>query len=113
MSKTDVLVWNGSKRGVFSHLLGVLGRRFVDKLFVLDRFGRACTKRHSFLNFLYVCPEPVLAKWCILYTNGAKSGVFRTAERSHREDFVAADLQDDPQLINNGAKHDHQTNSRN
>jgi hypothetical protein len=38
----------------------------------------ACEKRHSFLNFSYVCPEPVLAKRCILYINGARSGVFRT-----------------------------------
>jgi hypothetical protein len=26
--------------------------------------------------FLYVCPEPVLVKRCILYLNGTKSGVF-------------------------------------
>jgi hypothetical protein len=26
-----------------------------------------CTKRHSFLSFPYVCPEPVLVKRCILY----------------------------------------------
>jgi hypothetical protein len=26
--------------------------------------------------FPYVCPEPVLVKSCILYINGAKSGVF-------------------------------------
>jgi hypothetical protein len=38
----------------------------------------ACEKRHSFLNFSYVCPEPVLVKRCILYINGARSGVFRT-----------------------------------
>jgi hypothetical protein len=41
----------------------------------------ACEKRHSFLNFSYVCPEPVLVKGCILYINGiAKSGVFLTLE---------------------------------
>jgi hypothetical protein len=34
--------------------------------------------QHSFLNFSYVCPEPVLVNRCILYINGAKSGVFRT-----------------------------------
>jgi hypothetical protein len=33
-------------------------------------------KRHSFLSFPYVCPEPVLVKSCILYINGAKSAVF-------------------------------------
>ena len=39
--------------------------------------GGACEKRHSFLNFSYVCPEPVLVKRCALYIqNGAKSGVF-------------------------------------
>jgi hypothetical protein len=43
------------------------------------RLGHAYEKRHSFLNFPYVCPEPVLVKRCILYINGAKSGVFRTA----------------------------------
>jgi hypothetical protein len=40
-----------------------------------------CEKRHSFLNFPYVCPEPVLVKcsFIYIYTNGAKSGVvFRT-----------------------------------
>jgi hypothetical protein len=29
-------------------------------------------KRHSFLSFPYVCPEPVLAKSSFLYKNGAK-----------------------------------------
>ena len=36
-----------------------------------------CTKRHSFLSFPYVCPEPVWVKCSFLYINGAKSGVFR------------------------------------
>jgi hypothetical protein len=27
----------------------------------------ACEKRHSFLNFSYVCPEPVLVKSSFLY----------------------------------------------
>ena len=30
------------------------------------------------LSFPYVCPKPVLVKCSFLYTNGAKSGVFRT-----------------------------------
>jgi hypothetical protein len=29
-----------------------------------------------FLNFSYVCPEPVLVKRSLLYLNGAKKGVF-------------------------------------
>ena len=37
-----------------------------------------CEKRHFFLNFSYVCPEPVLVKCSFLFINGAKSGVFRT-----------------------------------
>ena len=37
-----------------------------------------CGKRHLFLSFPYVCPEPVLAKWSFLYINGAKRRVFRT-----------------------------------
>jgi hypothetical protein len=40
-----------------------------------------CEKRHSFLNFSYVCPEPVLVKCSVLYINGAKSGVFRTERK--------------------------------
>ena len=32
--------------------------------------------------FPHVCPEPVLVKCSFLYTNGAKSGVFRTAYQS-------------------------------
>jgi hypothetical protein len=35
-----------------------------------------CGKRHSFLNFSYACPEPVLVKSSFLNMNGAKSGVF-------------------------------------
>jgi hypothetical protein len=31
-----------------------------------------CEKRHLFLSFPYVCPEPVLAKGSFLYINGAK-----------------------------------------
>jgi hypothetical protein len=37
-------------------------------------------KRHSFLSFPYVCPEPVLVKCSFLYINGTKSGVFRTVD---------------------------------
>jgi hypothetical protein len=33
----------------------------------------AIRKRHYFLSFPYVCPEPVLVKPCILYINGAKT----------------------------------------
>eukprot|EP01046_Picozoa_sp_COSAG06_P041424 COSAG06_NODE_5140_length_3687_cov_1.862876_2_plen_60_part_00 len=28
-----------------------------------------------FLSFPFVCPEPVLAKWCILYKERRKNGV--------------------------------------
>eukprot|EP01046_Picozoa_sp_COSAG06_P032215 COSAG06_NODE_3202_length_5693_cov_3.420272_4_plen_125_part_00 len=42
----------------------------------------SCEKCHSFFEcFPYVCPEPVLVKCSFLYINGAKSGVFRTAQR--------------------------------
>jgi hypothetical protein len=38
-----------------------------------------CEKRHSFLNFSYVCPEPVLVKCSLyIYIYGSKSGVVRT-----------------------------------
>jgi hypothetical protein len=40
--------------------------------------GIPAKKRHSFLTFPYVCPEPVLVKCSFLYINGSKSGVFRT-----------------------------------
>ena len=50
--------------------------------------GRDCAlpapnlrKRRSVLSFPYVCPEPVSVKRCILYINGAKSGV--SLPRSH------------------------------
>jgi len=42
-----------------------------------------CEKRHSFLSFPYVSLEPVLVKRCILYINGAKSGVFLTLPAPH------------------------------
>eukprot|EP01046_Picozoa_sp_COSAG06_P049376 COSAG06_NODE_7589_length_2449_cov_18.841769_2_plen_191_part_00 len=38
-------------------------------------------------TFPYVCPEPVLAKWCILYKNGAKVAFFEPPDRS-RISFV-------------------------
>ena len=44
----------------------------------LLRLLAPCTKRHSFLSFPYVCPEPVLVKCSFLYINGSKSAVFRT-----------------------------------
>jgi hypothetical protein len=31
-----------------------------------------CEKRHSFLSFSYVCPEPVLVKCSFSYINGSK-----------------------------------------
>jgi hypothetical protein len=40
-------------------------------------------KRHSFLSFPYVCPEPVLAKLSFIYINGAKNGVFLPWEREN------------------------------
>ena len=43
-----------------------------------ERLEQACEKRHSFLNFSYVCPEPVLVKCSFCYKNGSNSGVFRT-----------------------------------
>ena len=48
----------------------------------------ACTKRHSFLSFPYVCPEPVLVKCSFIYINGAKSGVFRTSSPGFRSEDV-------------------------
>jgi hypothetical protein len=42
-----------------------------------------CEKRHSFWSFPYVSLEPVLVKRCILYINGAKSGVFLTLPAPH------------------------------
>jgi hypothetical protein len=47
-------------------------------------FSAACEKRHSFLNFSYVCPEPVLVKCSCLHINGAESGVFRTCVKRHQ-----------------------------
>ena len=44
----------------------------------VENLRSTCTKHHSFLNFPYVCPEPVLAKCSFLYINGAKSAVFCT-----------------------------------
>ena len=41
-----------------------------------SRLGNAGGKAVFFWSFPYVCPEPVLAKWCIMYINGAKSGGF-------------------------------------
>ena len=39
-----------------------------------DRLGYAAgSKRPLFLNFSYVCPEPVLAKRSFLYINGFKT----------------------------------------
>ena len=38
----------------------------------------ACEKRHSFLSFPYVCPEPFLVKCSFLCINGAKGYVLRT-----------------------------------
>jgi hypothetical protein len=35
-----------------------------------------CGKRHLFLSFPYVCPEPVLAKCSFLYINGSKMPFF-------------------------------------
>jgi hypothetical protein len=43
-----------------------------------ERLEQACEKRHSILNFSYVCPEPVLVKCSFCYKNGSSSGVFRT-----------------------------------
>jgi hypothetical protein len=38
--------------------------------------GGACEKRHSFLNFSYVCPEPVLVIRCALYIKMAQKVAF-------------------------------------
>jgi hypothetical protein len=50
--------------------------------------GAPCEKRHSFLSFPYVFPEPVLVKLPFLYINGANSGVFRT----NRSDLAAREV---------------------
>ena len=39
------------------------------------------TKRYSFLNFPYVCPEPVLVKRSHLYMNGSQKDRFFTCDR--------------------------------
>jgi hypothetical protein len=38
----------------------------------------SCETRPSFLNFSYVCPEPVLVKGSFIYINGSKKRVCRT-----------------------------------
>ena len=41
-------------------------------------------KRHSFFEcFPYVCPEPVLVKWCIQCKNGAQMAFLYRDEVSH------------------------------
>ena len=46
-------------------------------------------KRHSFLNFPYVCSEPVLVKCSFLFYKWRKSGVSRTKAPDCRPDKVA------------------------
>jgi hypothetical protein len=48
-----------------------------------------CEKRHLFLSFPYVCPEPVLGKSCIAYTNGSKMPFFAG---TLRQSYVGAML---------------------
>ena len=100
-------VQNGAKETVCLHRAAyrpsIVGGPAVPEVRVEDNAaaGRSgqqdlCVKRHSFLNFSYVCPEPVLVKCSVLYTNGSKRGVFApsgcaavgssiisTAERPH------------------------------
>ena len=45
-------------------------------------FEWGCEKRHLFLRFPYVCPEPVLAKYSFLYINGSKMPFF-AGRRTH------------------------------
>ena len=42
----------------------------------LATLSHAVGKRHLFLSFPYVCPEPVLAKRSFLYINGSKMPYF-------------------------------------
>jgi hypothetical protein len=63
----------------------------IEALYTLERFDGntnaayiqpdGCGKRHLFLSFPYVCPEPVLVKCSFLYINGAKMPFFAGMRR--------------------------------
>jgi hypothetical protein len=49
-----------------------------------------CARRHLSLSFSYVCPEPVLAKGCILYINCSKMAFFRRGFKLSGSPFKGA-----------------------
>ena len=61
-------------------MIGVSAPVLLTQMYRFDVTSRpAVRKTHlSFLNFSYVCLEPVLVKRSFLYINGAKGGVFLT-----------------------------------
>eukprot|EP01046_Picozoa_sp_COSAG06_P030109 COSAG06_NODE_2839_length_6196_cov_2.423487_8_plen_128_part_00 len=64
-------------------MIGVSAPVLLTQMYRFDVTSRpAVRKTHlSFLNFSYVCLEPVLVKRSFLYKNGAKGGVFLPRER--------------------------------
>jgi hypothetical protein len=73
-SRTNGRVATDSGRREIRHVVNVEVVERVDALAAAR--CHPCEKRHSFFECCpYVCPEPVLVKWYILYINGAKSGV--------------------------------------